>query len=181
VYPYGEPRNDWLDIDKDVARRLGSTDPMFRTISTQFGIDHSRAMLGHPRNSNLVGIINISSEKTPSFEVKLDREGFVENDAYIRLIDVIRLSLQWMTLHYNKFKMMLSDASFTEAREEFEIKRGIFPSTSSDAITDSRPLVENAFNVLHLEAKKVASQLPAPAKKESEELFDSALNVIQQS
>jgi len=189
VYPYGEPRNDWLDIDKDVARRLGGADRIFKAISSEFGItDLSRAMLNHPRNNALVGIINISSEKTPSFEVKLDREGFVENEAYTKLIEVIRLSLQWMVLHYNRFLTLKVDASFTEAKdafteakEEFETKTGQTTLSKKPVTADSRPVVKSAFNVLHLEAKKVASTLPESAKKESEELFSTALNVIEQS
>jgi signal transduction histidine kinase len=189
VYPYGEPRNDWLDIDKDVARRLGGSDRIFKTISSELGItDLSRAMLHHPRSNALVGIINISSEKTPSFEVKLDREGFVENETYTQLIEVIRLSLQWMVLHYNRFLTLKVDASFTEAKdafteakEEFEIKTGQVTLSQKPVTADSRPVVKSAFNVLHLEAKKVSSTLPESAKKESEELFSTALNVIEQS
>lgn len=189
VYPYGEPRNDWLDIDKDVARRLGGSDRIFKTISSELGItDLSRAMLNHPRSNALVGIINISSEKTPSFEVKLDREGFVENEAYTKLIEVIRLSLQWMVLHYNRFLTLMVDTSFTEAKEafteakeEYETKIGQTTLSKKPVTADSKPVVKSAFNVLHLEAKKVASTLPESAKKESEELFSTALNVIEQS
>lgn len=189
VYPYGEPRNDWLDIDKDVARRLGGTDRLFKTLSLELGIDDlSRAMLRHPRNNNLVGIINISSDETPSFEVKLDREGFVENEAYTKLIEVIRLSLQWMVLHYNRFLTQKVDASFTEAKdafteakEEFEIKTGQSTLSQKPAAADSKPVVKTAFKVLQYEIKKAAASLPEPAKKESEALFSSALNVIEQS
>jgi len=111
-------------------------------------------MLNHPRNNALVGIVKIFSEDTPSFEVKLDREGFVENEAYTRLIEVIRLSLQWMVLHYNRFLSLKMDATLTEAREELEVKTKLTPNFGEEAVLNSKPLVEKAINVLQLERKK---------------------------
>ena len=183
VYPYGEPRNDWLDIDKDVARRLGGADQIFKIISSELGInDLSRAMLHHPRNNALIGIITISSEKTPTFEVKLDREGFVENEAYTKLIEVIRLSLQWMVLHYNRFLVQKAEVSSTDAKDDFdEIQKKPDSSNKNSTVTDSKTIVNKAFNVVHQETNKITSTLPEQTKKESRELLDKALNVIQQS
>lgn len=56
VYPYGDPRDDWLRIDERQARRIGKIDPVFKRVCDNLlGVDESRALLNQPRNQNLIG------------------------------------------------------------------------------------------------------------------------------
>ncbi|MFZ2146179.1 MAG: ATP-binding protein, partial [Sedimentisphaerales bacterium] len=99
IYPYGSPGDDWLGIDKDIARRVGPANKIFDSLAEKLQIDRSRVLLSHPQNRHLIGRILISSEPSSAFSVKLDREGFIENEAYHRLIRCLRLSLEWFTIY----------------------------------------------------------------------------------
>lgn len=63
VWPYGEPGNDWLNLD---GRRVNNPT---KCVS----------------NNQLVGIVNLSGVKNPKLMDKTDREGIIANDAYEEL------------------------------------------------------------------------------------------------
>lgn len=60
VWPYGEPGNDWLNLD---LRR----------------VNNPRKCLS---NNQIIGIINISANNNPKLRDKTDREGIIENEAF---------------------------------------------------------------------------------------------------
>lgn len=60
VLPYGEPGNDWLNLD---SRRVNNPT---KCVS----------------NNQVIGIINISGNNNPKLADKTDREGIIENEAF---------------------------------------------------------------------------------------------------
>jgi signal transduction histidine kinase len=60
VWPFGEPGNDWLNLD---SRRVNNPT---KCIS----------------NNQVIGIVNISYENNPKLIDKTDREGIIENEAF---------------------------------------------------------------------------------------------------
>ncbi|HUV03263.1 MAG TPA: ATP-binding protein [Desulfobacteria bacterium] len=181
VYPYGDPKNDWLGIDQDVARRWGLADRILDSVASELGVDSSRAMLNHPRNQNLIGIINISSIPKMPLQVKLDRMGFVENEATDNLIEVIRLSLQWMVLHYNNFLILHESEALREAEKDLRGKIGAIKEEKSKLKSIATPLVEEAVSILSLEASRAHGTLSEDERKESLERVGAASRVIQRS
>lgn len=207
VYPYGEPQNDWLEIDKDVARRFGAPDEIFKSVGNKFGLDLSRTMLLHPRNSNLVGRVHISSDKTSSLAIKLDREGFIESKAFFSLKRVIRLALQWMVLYYNKFTSRTAEKKVEDANEEFKLalstiqyhrqddpvsvlskpnsrEPSIVPSMGSyfsRTVNRKNEPLASAVTVISRQALRSIETLPPEDQNSSKDLLESALNVITQS
>lgn len=164
VYPYGDPGDDWLSIDKDVARRVPTTDSILSKVAASLGVDASRAMLSHPRNWNLLGSIFISSEKNTCFEVKADREGLIENEAYLQLVKCIRLSLQWMTLYYNKFVYNFQSEELGKAESAF--KKTIGKEGEIYDSQKSRFVLDKAVDVLAREAKRSVDSAPPKEKRE---------------
>ena len=69
MLPYGNPENDWLDIEKNRAK------------SASFYFFNARRMFG---------VINISKEFNDSLREKAGREGFIENKAYRQLRDILK-------------------------------------------------------------------------------------------
>jgi signal transduction histidine kinase len=181
VYPYGDPKNDWLGIDAAVAARFTAADHIFDSVASKLGIDSSRAMLNHPRNQNLIGIINISSKPGMPLIVKLDRMGFIENEATDSLIEVIRLSLQWMVLHYNRFLILHGTEVLREAEKELRMKLGEVREEKSNLRAIATPLVEKAVTLLSLEAARAYEPLSEEERRKSMERVDAASRVIQQS
>ena len=181
VYPYGDPGDDWLNIDKDVARRWGSADSILNGVALKLGIDPSRAMLNHPQNRHLVGRVYISSYPRMPFVVKADREGFLKNKAFDELVKCVRLALQWYVLHYNKFLILHETEALREAEKELKTKIGQLKEDRARVAEIGTPLVEKAVNLLASEAKKAHEILPKAEKKKSEERIEAATEVIQRT
>ena len=77
VLPYGEPRDDWLRLSHDTARRN---------------------LLVPANNFNFFGFVEISSKENMLLEETSSREGLVENEAYEEVQDFVRTALEWAVL-----------------------------------------------------------------------------------
>lgn len=74
VLPYGEPKDDWTNIDKRWSVESGKTNiPL--------------------NNQNLFGFVEIIDPEGNTFEETASREGLIENDAFNQLSDFINKSL----------------------------------------------------------------------------------------
>lgn len=71
VYNYGEPHDDWLQMDSRRVNKLSS------------GLNRSIT----------VGGISLSLSDTPELQEKTNREGFIENNTYQKLFDVVSSGL----------------------------------------------------------------------------------------
>lgn len=76
VLPYGEPNDDWLSFDADVARRN---------------------ILVPSSNQNFFGQINLDTLNNPLLEETSSREGLIENEAFWELRDFVRQVIDWST------------------------------------------------------------------------------------
>ncbi len=74
VLPYGEPNDDWLNIDRRYYNDSGTNAP--------FG------------NRNLFGFVEVIDPSGKVFEETASREGLIENDAYKELSDFIHKALE---------------------------------------------------------------------------------------
>jgi Histidine kinase-, DNA gyrase B-, and HSP90-like ATPase len=71
VYDYGEPRNDWLNLDLSRVNQPG------KTIS----------------NNIVIGAIYLNKKSSLDLEEKTNREGFIENEAYFKFVNAILFAL----------------------------------------------------------------------------------------
>lgn len=95
VLPYGEPEDDWLEIDH--ARYMRTSDAFERR--------------------NVVGMVEINQATNEKLHDKSNREGFIENEAYHDLRD---LMLAVMNIAYNEFaqdRRLVREAQKREKRE----------------------------------------------------------------
>ena len=67
VYNYGEPSDDWLEMDQRRVNKLGS------------GLNRSIT----------VGALSLNIASTPTLIEKTNREGFIENNTFRKLVDVV--------------------------------------------------------------------------------------------
>lgn len=67
VYNYGEPGDDWLELDSKRVKHFGS------------GINKAL----------ILGAVNLALEDSPQLIEKTNREGFIENDAYDNLKHIV--------------------------------------------------------------------------------------------
>lgn len=99
MFPYGNPGNDWLDIDTDRGRRLGKPpqDDLIdfaNTIKARTPLDTGRVLLNMLSHKAYLGAIEVG-ETQKGLEAKADREGFVENSTFKELREFARFAIDW--------------------------------------------------------------------------------------
>ena len=99
IYPFGDGENDWLDIEKDRARRLTKPthDDVFDYACVLDGVKASRSMLNMLSMKNYLGSVEIGSKQT-GFEPKADRMGFLDSEAFDELKRFARFAIDWSTV-----------------------------------------------------------------------------------
>ncbi len=80
VLPYGEPGDDWLLLDQERIQ-----DPS-----------------GRIGNNQVVGLLQVLQEKNLQLRDKTNREGLIENDAFLDLKAVTRAAIRVFTTHWRK-------------------------------------------------------------------------------
>jgi C4-dicarboxylate-specific signal transduction histidine kinase len=78
VLPYGEPGNDWLFLDQE---RIN--DPTERIA-----------------NNQVVGLVQVDQAQNLQLQDKTNREGLIENDAFLDLRALVRAGLRLFTSHW---------------------------------------------------------------------------------
>lgn len=108
--PYGDPGNDWLGLSEAQARRSRNWESdITEDLLPEEGrkVSETDAMLRLPRKRQVLGSVNVSSYRpgeqvgsVPSDRLvpNMDRQGFVENEAYEQLVDIVRGSLEILGL-----------------------------------------------------------------------------------
>jgi len=96
VYDYGEPDNDWLNLDLMRVNQPG------KTIS----------------NNIIIGAVSLDRLASEALEEKTNREGFIENDAYKAFVSAIRFTLDKILTQRNLDKEKIRKFYSTSAVSE---------------------------------------------------------------
>jgi hypothetical protein len=100
VLPYGEPRNDWLGLDRDYAERskdLLSKDVARALVPAVVSSTDDRPGLLHLPNKNYFGGVFLTQRSAPSLKLLVNREGFVPDSSYERLVSLLRTGIDLTT------------------------------------------------------------------------------------
>lgn len=178
VYPYGDVGDDWLGIDQRQARRLGKIDPIFERISSSLlGVDESRALLNQPRNQNLVGKVFVTNKYGPTYEVLINREGFVESSATEQLKELLLKALDWTTIYYNHFLYVYRDEKLVQKTEELEkIEKSLESAEEREEIPK---IVDSAITVIDEVYKDYTDKVPADQRKSIAKYAKTAMDVVE--
>lgn len=96
VLPYGEVGNDWLSLDQDYTRRSGRIDINPLAAGPEDSIAELRALsardvnLRLQPNRNFYGAVFLTDADSGGLRTLVNREGFVPDDAYDRLVAILR-------------------------------------------------------------------------------------------
>ena len=169
AYPYGD--DDWLDIDHDRGLRKGKTqeNELNAFAHTLRGIDPRRSLLNLLSMRSYVGNVEIGYESV-GFEMKANREGFIESASVRELKDFVRFAIDWSTIYREFYLKTLIQNETDAARDHLE--KAVNEKIEADK------LVACAVNYLKNEIKTVGSLLPGKEKKELEKAFSSATDAI---
>jgi hypothetical protein len=124
---YGDPRNDWLQIELDHSHRLTSSKLLPDYMQTTLGMQ----ML--PTMSRIFGVVNVDTSKEPNLEIALTRDRLQESKALEDLRDMVRFGLDWYAVQEKKRK----------AAEDKQ-KAGISPKAKSidDVLVEFEPKIQ---------------------------------------
>src|SRR5690606_26192905 len=86
------------------------------------------------------------------FEPKASREGFVENQAFKDLREIVRFGIDWSTIYREYFRSLTAQGEAEKAREELEIQLR--------EPVESQEVISTAIRVVENEVKNMATRLP---------------------
>ncbi len=146
VPPYGDPGDDWLQLDEHRGRRVTDVPEELAKAAAQ----STRPMLFLPGNNQLFGRVDLSRVKNPLIRQTLNRERLIENDSYLQLRHFVRLGVDWMTVCYAREFAADREATrqsrddplslLSRARERFE-------TASRDVSPDQRAEILQAIDL----------------------------------
>jgi signal transduction histidine kinase len=158
VYPYGEPGNDWLNIDSDRASRKTALSPILQPFAAKLrGVNPQRALLSLLSSKNYIGDVEIG-ERATGFEMKASREGFVRDDAVESLRDVVRFAIDWSTIYREYARGLAAKHEAEEARKELEVQL-------SEEV-EPKEVVSTALRVVQSEVRNLATRLPTVERQQ---------------
>ncbi len=104
VFPYGEPGDDWLQLDEfanrniDLARAISL--PAEVTELAESSVTGRRPFLLLPKNYQLFGVVSISQMQHPEIQLNVSRQRLIESDAAVKLRQFVQNGIYWMTMKY---------------------------------------------------------------------------------
>jgi signal transduction histidine kinase len=170
VLPYGN--DDWLKIDRDRGLRKGSPDDELQAFaSTLQGVDPGRSLLTALSMHNYVGNVNIGA-KSPGFEMKASREGFIDSDAMEELPKFARFAIDWANILRDYYLRQNKLKRADNAKEKLE-------SLTKQKV-DSGKVIDSALTFIDSELKsKVFDHLPEDVKAEIVNDLETAKDAIR--
>ncbi|MEL6696857.1 MAG: sensor histidine kinase [Bacteroidota bacterium] len=170
VFPYGD--DDWLEIDKDRGKRLAKPkyEELFKFAQSLRGINPQRVMLTLLEMNAFLGGVNIG-EQSEGFEMKMNREGFIDSPEFDQLKRFIRFAIDWSMITREDQISQQAFQKVTTAREELEntIEQKISP----------KKVVEAAVSHIETQISNITRSLKPEQRKEVKESFKKATEVIR--
>lgn len=171
VYPYGEPGNDWLDIDRDRGLRKGSLEEedLISLAHRLKDVDPTRVLLSMLSARNYVGEVDIGPRAT-GFVIKVNREGFLQSAALEELKRFIRYAVDWATIYRDYYLRLKAREQSAEARRDFE--------TAIQRPVEAKNLVPTAVQYIQKQAHTLAAHLPTKERQKVQGAVTAAAQAV---
>lgn len=196
VFSYGGPNDDWLNIDQEKSTHSNrSPSDTFESLrgNMDFHRDFDNILLSGPTNRNLVGRVMIS----PGADLTMasNREDFRQDDLVDDLREIVRLSLEWLTLQWSHYKAVKKQKELEEETEKFleetDDSDDESESTGLDHWTESdgddseddeeseQEPVDSAIDLLEGVADTATNTVPEEERQVSDEAVETATRVVR--
>lgn len=172
MYPYGDPRDDWLQIDADRGRRVGKPESseLFDFAASLDGVDAGRTLLNMLGMRNYIGQVEVSSE-IKQLTPRIDRQGFVENSVFEELRAFARFAVDWANIHRDHFIQLRESEEVERARRELK------PVLNLEGPKDQ--IIGKAASFLTREIKRIVKRLPERQQRETQQTLVRTVRVIE--
>jgi hypothetical protein len=166
IKPYGYEEDDWLQLaqDHETNRRMWRSIIMNKDfpIPDEIRMKESlNPMLYLPANHQLIGAAFVESghiqksNESPDLIPSSDREGYLDNDAFHELRDIVRTGIEMLTLQDKKNEERKAEEAatlaFAEAREDIK--------DALQVINSSTTLIDRDKNRLITEYSRLAESV----------------------
>jgi signal transduction histidine kinase len=121
VLPYGEPTDDWLDIDRDTTERTRALTHLDPQVDALFPAVKDEGLLLLPRK-HYFGAVFLTQEDAPHLAMLVNREGFVPDEAFTSLRELIRLGVDLMTRVRAGLRSQVRDRSSEVPRPQRKVE-----------------------------------------------------------
>jgi C4-dicarboxylate-specific signal transduction histidine kinase len=105
VFPYGDPGDDWLQLDQYAAKNIDMAtiiSPPKKVLELADSIP-GRPFLLIPKNYQVFGVVAISQKGHSDIEINISRERLIETPTVAELRRFVQNGIYWMTLKYAAF------------------------------------------------------------------------------
>lgn len=168
VYPYGD--DDWLDIDKDKGqRKLRPEDDLIIFAKTLKNVDPSRVLINMLSMNSYVGNVDIGFD-AKDFELKANREGFIDSNAFHELKHFVRHGIDWANIYRDFFIR-------EKIKHELEVNREYFEESISQKVLKD-DIVPKAFEYFEDELKFITHDIKPKAKRTIYSTFKKVSSLI---
>ena len=152
VLPYGEPKDDWLSLDADYKKRQKTLTFLSERSFAGAPVDENEGLqfLG---NSGYFGAVFLTVGGAPDLRMLVNREGFVPESGYDRLVELIRTAL-YLSVRVRAAGKIVERGSRREERRR-QAAESVEPSR-----LDLRQAVESSVRKagdLAMEARRLAA------------------------
>ncbi len=162
VFPYGDPGDDWLRIERDRARRFGRAPEELTAFveelrSRTLGIDPGRVLLNILSAKSFLGSVEVGEEQK-GLEQKANREGFVESATFDELRFFARYCVNWAMI-WRDFAVKERERVKAERfRKELERSRSGKPIPASEQGDFAIKILRNGIQQLRKDPSAVTTE-----------------------
>lgn len=176
IFPYGDPGDDWLDIEKDRARRLGRPPQedlidFANTIKARTPLDTGRVLLSMLSHKAFLGAVEVGDDQR-GLEVKADREGFVDNQVFQELKSFTRFAIDWAMIWRDFAVKERARQTADKFRRELEKGTGGKPITPAEGSDVALKILRKG--VAQLKAAQERNDTPSITQAEVKNLVSAA-------
>lgn len=171
VAPYGEPGNDWLDLDRAYSERSYGLTLSGSGLETSVS-EVEREALTLLRNTSYVGAVLIKAVDAPGLQTLVNREGFVPDESFDRIQSIVRLGLDLNTRARASVVERERPQRGVERATRREAKKAVFES-DQELISEVR-----AATVQAQELRRLVVTADQPAMGEAVDALVSRLTSV---
>ena len=186
VLPYGEIGNDWLALDQDYTRRSGRIDINPLAGGPEDSIADLQALTARDvtlrlqPNRNFYGAVFLTDADSGGLRTLVNREGFVPDDAYNRLVGILRNGTNLLHRAWALASLSLKRERAAELRRKREAALAALASSTThpDSGGDPSPPQDSGEEPTRDEARGDAGQ---PAMDSSLDNNESGAGVDEEN
>ncbi len=182
MQPYGNPSDDWLNIDKDrgLRRAISQEDDIVKLAHSLRGVEPNRFMLQLLSSRAYVGDVDIDSSML-GFELKASREGFIDDTmAFKELRHFTRLAIDYATLWRERFVREKAASEVRDLEDKFRKSLASNLATWRTKMAfGGRPQDVQALEYIRKGSQSLIKPIPDAQKRDVLHVISQAANVIQ--